>query len=137
MTERMRTSGKSLPSIHICKALGYHTIHTYMYIYMFFDQMTYGILLFIKSLETVTLCHSEKNFKASQKLKCKPYSLIALLLPPKIYAWSPISLEDYSSRCPLNLLPSHTRSLLTGGLSIKTFLIIFFKLNQFFLTKIS
>lgn len=49
MTERMKTSGKSLPSIYMQgpRPLYYIYIHTYMHI--FFDQKTYDILLFSPS----------------------------------------------------------------------------------------
>lgn len=82
MTERMKTSGQAC-LVYICKVLDHYTIYIQTYMYVFFDQMTYDILLFSPSSDFMS---PRENFKASQKLKCNPYSLIALLLPPKIYA---------------------------------------------------
>lgn len=71
MTERMKTSGQAC-LVYICKVLDHYTIYIQTYMYVFFDQMTYDILLFSPSSDFMS---PREKLQGLTKVKMQPIFL--------------------------------------------------------------
>lgn len=69
MTERMKTSGESLPSKFMQGPRLSYNISIHIYVDMYFDQMTYDILLFSPSSNFMSL---REKLQGLTKAKMQP-----------------------------------------------------------------
>lgn len=132
MTERMKTSGKSLPSIYICKALGHYTIYIHTYMHIFFDQKTYDILLFSPSSDFMS---PRVKLQGLTKVKMQPIFFDCFTSASKdLCLISPLP-GRLLLHVPIEFASLPHQVIVYMWLTIKISLITFFKLNQFFITK--